>query len=176
MAAGNQVGSRAGQAAKPPRGTAWDAALRYLGQRDHARLELAAKLERRGFSAEETADALERLDAADLLDDSAFARRLARQLLEGRHLSEREVHRRLTAKGVSPEVAEEAIATSAEPGSDFDRALVLAQRKLDGSAGLDTPTAQRRLLAYLARRGFSSGVCYAAYRAAREGLAPENAR
>lgn len=147
---------------KAPRGTPWDAALRYLGQRAHSRLELDQKLTRRGYEPKEVRQTLERLDLAGLIDDEQFAIDYARSLFEAKGVSSREVVRRLRERGVGQAIIDSVLATTSD--SDFERALRIAERRLSQMQGIDNVTLRRRLLAYLGRRGFSEGVCYAVVR------------
>lgn len=144
-----------------PRGTPWDAALRYLGQRDHSRLEVQQKLERRGFPAEEINATLERLTGAGLLDDGAYAQQKAASLFANRGSSVAEVRRKLAQKGVSAADIDRAI-TPANADADFERACAEVERRGPKMLGLPAQTRQRRLLSHLARRGFPEGVCYRA--------------
>lgn len=145
-----------------PLGSPWDAALRYLGQRSHSRLELEQKLSRRGFSSDEVDDTIRRLDQAGLIDDQQFAAEYARSVIQARGLSSREVARRLRQRGIEQRDIETALGDVAE--GDFDRALEVAGRRLDQMGDLDTQTRRRRLLSYLGRRGFSEELCYAVVR------------
>lgn len=147
--------------------TAWDSALRYLGQRAHSRQELIQKLTRRGYDQEEIDQTLMRLDQADLLDDAQFARDYTRSLLSSRGSSRREVQRELGKKGISSDLVADVLADLPD---DFDRALAGARKKMAGLADREKDVRWRRTLAYLARRGFSESTCYAAVRAAEEEL------
>lgn len=141
--------------------TAWDCALRYLGQRNHGSAELRTKLSRRGFDVEEVNLAMDRLLAADLLDDQAFASEYARSLMLSKRLSKRAA----AAKMRDRELATDVIAGALAEYSDEDElgcAVEIARQRLQQMSGVSAIAAKRRLLAYLARRGYSQSVCYQA--------------
>lgn len=141
-------------------GSPWDCALRYLGQRSHSQHEIETKLARRGFAAEEIDATMGRLLRADLIDDDQFAYEYARSLFRTKKLSSREVARRLRDKGVPGITAERVLAEAADTG-DYERALSVAAKKAGQMQGLDPAVQERRLLAFLARRGFTQSTCYA---------------
>jgi len=147
-------------------GTSWDAALRYLGQRAHSEAELRVKLGRR-FEPDEVEVAIERLHRADLLDDAQFGEDYARSLLNSGK-SKRAVASKLQSKGLEDALIDQILREY--PDSDeFDRALALAESRIEKMLDLPKETQTRRLLAYLGRRGFSEGICYAAVRRAGNG-------
>ena len=99
---------------------AWDKALYLLSLRDYARAQLQRKLEREAGS-ELARETVERLERAGLLNDGAYARRLARDMVERRHFSRRRTLQELTARGLDRETAEEAV-EELEP-DDAEQAL-----------------------------------------------------
>ena len=163
---------RSGESRRPS-GTAWDGALRYLGMRAHSRLEIEQKLARRGFEAAEIQEALERLDSAELLDDRAFASELTRSLLSSKSASRRQVERQLAMRGVSKEDAQQALAGITVDG-ERDRAEQLARKKMRQLLQVSKEVRWRRTLTFLARRGFSQELSYAAVRAAESALDGED--
>ncbi len=152
-----------------PRGTAWDASLRYLGQRDHSEFEISQKLRQRGYTGDEVADVIKRLHSADLLDDVSYARQAASSLFENRGSSFREVRLRLEAKGVSQADIESAL-EQLEPADDMSRVRRLVARRSPQLMHLETEVRTRRLLSYLGRRGFPSGISYRAIKEWEEDL------
>ena len=105
---------------------AWDKALYLLSLRDYARAQLQRKLEREAGS-ELARETVERLKRAGLLNDGAYARRLARDMVERRHFSRRRTLQELTARGLDRETAEEAV-EELEP-DDAEQALELLRKK-----------------------------------------------
>lgn len=146
-----------------------DKALYLLSQRDYARTELERKLTREAGEtlARETVD---RLAGAGLLDDAAYARRLARDLVERRCFSRRHALQEMTARGLDRETAEEAVA-ELDP-DDAEQALELLRKKRYNE--LSDPDIRRRAAAALARAGFGWDAVRRAMDRRREELAEED--
>jgi regulatory protein len=142
---------------KAPTGSAFDAALRLLGQRAHSRRELGAKLARRGYQPADVEDALKRAAAAGYLDDARYA-----QALVARRSSRRGaavIAAELRLKGVDRELADAAL-------SDLGGAEQLATaRRLAVRLAASEPD-RRKLAAKLLRRGFPAHIALAAARVA----------
>jgi regulatory protein len=101
---------------------------------------------------------LARLDARGLLDDRRFAVEYA-----ARHAAGGRGPARLVAdlqrQGVDRTLADRAVGEAlANEGIDPERALrAVAERRASQLAALAAPVRKRRLLAYLARRGYRAG-------------------
>ncbi len=135
---------------------AWRAALRSQRQRGHARQDLRRRLVRKQHPPAAVDVALERLAERGLLDDRAFAFHYAgTHATRGRGAPR--LVRDLVAQGVERRLAEgvvqEALAAEGLDGDGAARAL--AERRAGQLAGLPPEARRRRLLAFLARRGFS---------------------
>lgn len=139
--------------------TPWDCALRYLGQRAHSRTEIETKLARRDFQKEDIAKAMERLEAAGLLDDEQFAADFVRSRLGRRSASRQELRYELKKRGIEPEVLRRTLAALPED-SDYEQALQTARKKVGQLASADKTVRRRRTLALLARRGFGAEISY----------------
>src|SRR5262249_17983595 len=102
--------------------------------------------------------ALARLIQAGLIDDANYARQLARTKALGAGLSRRRIQQELMRRGVARDVSSEAIAqVFNDEGVDEMAALERGARKNLRTLGkLDPQTQQRRLYAFLARRGYDS--------------------
>lgn len=101
--------------------------------------------------------AIERLTAAGLLDDAAYARAFVRSKVSSQGFSRRRLQQELTKRGVARDVADSAIVEvlhdeEVDEVANVERA---ALKKLRTLGGLDAETRHRRLYAYLARRGYS---------------------
>ena len=138
--------------------TTYDRALRMLASRARARAELRRLLLRKGEPAEYVDAALERLVAARLLDDEAFARQFTRSRSAGRGTSRRRIQQELDRRGVARATADGAIAAvyEEEQIDEGDVAVQAARKRLRSLAGLDPAVRNRRLFAFLARRGYDS--------------------
>lgn len=134
---------------------AFRTALGALGRRPFARADLARRLARKGHPREAVEAALERAAALNLLDDAAFAASfVATRAARGRGPAR--LTRDLLAMGVVRRVIDRALADhAAEAGDPTSLPLALATKRAGQLAGLPRQVRRRRVLAYLARRGFS---------------------
>lgn len=128
-------------------------ALYLLGLRDYACGELEKKLYTEA-SPEIAAAVIARLQEVGLLDDAAYARRLARHLMEYKKYPRRRIEQELRHRGVDSAVIVDAL--DGLDGDDLQQALALLEKKYYNK--LKTPEDRRRTVAALARRGFSYGA------------------
>ena len=135
---------------------ALDKAMDLLSLRDHAAGELYQKLCRK-FDGPSAAYAVAKAQELGLLDDAAFARRRAAELLRKRK-SRRAILDDLAAKGIDRDTAAEAVEAlyaDEEQDPELTAAAQLVQRHYAAklSAGR-----RDQVAAALARRGFSHAV------------------
>lgn len=135
---------------------AYRAAVRALGRRSHARFDLCRRLMHKQHPARAVDAALGRLAEQGLLDDGRFALQYAASRA-ARGRGPARLLRDLLAQGVDRRVAGEAISRAlVEEGVDPERAArAVAERRARQLAGLPAPVRRRRLVAFLARRGFT---------------------
>ena len=134
---------------------AYRTVLRALARRPHARADLGRRLLRRGLAPAAVEAALARADQAGLLDDQAFARHYVATRAE-RGRGPARLARDLALMGVARASIDAAIAE--QWPDDADRRAMpaaLAAKRAAQLGGLPRPVKRRRLLAYLARRGFT---------------------
>jgi len=134
---------------------------------------------RRGVPADAAKVVLDRFCEVGLIDDVAFAEAWVRSRHTGRGLAARALAAELRARGIDHEVAADALA---EIGPDDERraAVALVQRRLRTMGTLAREVQFRRLVAMLARKGFSHSLAIEVVRAelrpadgaAREGYHP----
>ncbi|MBM4194044.1 MAG: recombination regulator RecX [Gemmatimonadetes bacterium] len=146
--------------------SAYERALGALARRGRSVTEMERWLRDRDYAAEDVADAVERLVAAGLLDDEKFAAAFARSRILDRKLSRRRTEAELLRRGVRRSVADAAVAAVfSDEGVSEDAVIDAAVRKrLRAVAGRPAVDQERRLIAYLARRGFGGGAAKAAVR------------
>jgi len=134
----------------------YDRALNLLAAQPRSRRDLRRRLLQKGEPEARVEAALDRLSAAGLLSDDAFARQFTRSRVLGRGASKRRVRDELFKRGVSGSAANEAIEEVFEDEAVDESALVeaAARKKLRTLGTLDAPTRRRRLYAFLARRGY----------------------
>jgi regulatory protein len=134
---------------------AYRTVLRALERRPHARADLGRRLVRRGLAPAAIEAALVRADQAGLLDDQAFARHYVATRAE-RGRGPARLARDLSSMGVARASIDLAIAE--QWPNDADRRampVALAAKRAGQLRNLPRPVKRRRLLAYLARRGFT---------------------
>lgn len=129
--------------------------LRALERRAFARRDLARRLVRRGHPAAAIEAALDRAQGAGLLDDTGFAGDYVEsRAARGRGPSR--IARDLTVMGVDRAVIDRALAErwpqETDPGS---LAAALAAKRAAQLGNLPVAIKRRRVLGYLARRGFA---------------------
>jgi regulatory protein len=135
------------------------AALRALGRRAHARLDLRRRLLNKQHPPAAADGALDRLAAHGLLDDATFARDYAASRA-ARGRGPTRLLRDLLAQGVERRLAEAAVA-HAVADEDLDPARTapaIAEKRAQQLAGLPVPVRKRRLTAYLVRRGYQGAA------------------
>lgn len=128
--------------------------LRALEVRSYARGDLARRMLRKGHQRAAIEEALERAARLGLLDDAVFARNYVQtRLARGRGPSR--LMRDLLSMGVDRSLIDRAIA--AEWTEETDKTampLALAEKRAAQLGGLPRQAKRRRVVAYLARRGF----------------------
>ena len=134
---------------------AYSAGLTALANRSRATRDLGRRLVRSGHPPASVDYALDRLTGLGLLDDAAFAASYVETRSE-RGRGPARLQRDLRILGVDAEIASSAIAAH-WPDEDglAEAAVKLARRRAPQLAHLERPVQRRRLLAYLARRGFT---------------------
>jgi regulatory protein len=130
-------------------------AVRLLATRPRAIQDLRRRLRDRGHGQAAIDQAIERLTALGLLNDDEFARHYVR-IRSTRGIGPSRLVHDLLAVGVDRRVAERAIEeVSAAEGIDpAGAARQLAEKRVGQLSGLPVAKRRRRLLLYLARRGF----------------------
>jgi SOS response regulatory protein OraA/RecX len=97
------------------------------------------------------------LSESGLQSDERFAEAFALQARVGRGLSSYALQGELRRRGVDKVLAAEAATES--PEEEERRARTLAVRRAARLAGLPEDVRNRRLMSYLARRGYPSELC-----------------
>jgi SOS response regulatory protein OraA/RecX len=112
--------------------------LRLVAIRARSRAELEQRLERWQVAREEREDLLDRLSAAGLLDDQAFAQQLSSSLRRGGHGSARAAYE-LARFGVDDSTASPAVADHAQ--ADGEIAATILERRFAGRRRTTAPSA-----------------------------------
>ncbi len=134
---------------------AYRVALRVLGARPRSLRETLRTLRDKGHELRAATHAVQRLEAAGLLDDDAFARHFARTRSARGHGAIRLVAD-LRARGVDGGVAERAVRETleAEGPDPVSQARDLARKRSSQLGDLPLDVKRRRIMTYLGRRGF----------------------
>jgi regulatory protein len=132
-------------------------AVRRLARRGSSEWEIAELL--RGHEAEpdEVEHVLGELRRRGYLDDAELARQLVESLHTRKGQSRAVIGRELSARRIEPSIAAEAL-EAIDDDDELRRALVVAEKRAGQLRSFDQATAERRLSAYLARRGYSSAI------------------
>ncbi len=138
-------------------GVAHTIALRKLTVRAQTRHELANALAAKQVPDHVATLVLERLQAAGLIDDAAFAADWVESRQQRRHLSASALRRELRAKGVDKEEIDDAV-SEIDADAEYVAALDLARRRARGMSNLTREVQYRRLAGVLARRGFGQAT------------------
>src|ERR1044072_5247939 len=144
--------------------SAYERALRLLGQRQHFRGDLRRKLLAKGYEADEVDAALERCAAEGYLDDESTARPFVAERQERRGLGRARIAAELRRCGAGGE-AVSAVLSEVDEDGERERAATAAarwRRLHRASATASDPLARRErdgaLGRHLASKGFSRAV------------------
>lgn len=134
---------------------AYRTALRAIERRSFARADLGRRLRRKGHAPEAVETALVRVTEQGLLDDAAFAANYV-ETRSARGRGPLRLTRDLIAMGVDRGIIERAVAGHLHVFEGHrDVPLALATRRAAQLRDLPRQVRRRRVLAYLARRGYS---------------------
>jgi regulatory protein len=134
---------------------AYQKATRFLDYRPRTEKEIRQRLNQKGFRSLEIDQVIQRLKRANLVQDEQFAKMWVENRNDYHPRSQRLMRYELRNKGVSEELIESALADSAEDIELATRAAMHYSRKLSFQ---NRELFEKKLSAYLARRGFSYGT------------------
>jgi len=141
--------------------------LRRLSHAPRTRKELAKDLKDKDISDEVANVALDRFEEVGLINDQALASNYVASQHQRKGLGKNALRQQLRAKGVSDEVALEAISQITDD-QEFQAAFALACKKIRSLQRDDAKTQLRKIVNVLARKGYSSNL---AFRVAKEVIA-----
>jgi len=134
--------------------TTYSRALNYLSYRPRSRAEIDRYLQKRDLSESQIESVAERLERAGLLDDEAFARFWVENRERNQPKGLRALRYELRGKGISNETIERVLVSVDVP----DSAYRSVARKAQQLAHLDQQAFTKKIIEYLARRGFDYEV------------------
>jgi len=133
--------------------------LRLLTARARTRAELAGQLAKRGYPDDVSTRVLDRLAGVGLVDDAGFAEQWVHSRQANAGKGKRALAAELDTKGVGKDVIT-AVLGGINPAAERGRAEQLVRKKLRRENLSDEVPVIRRLVAMLARRGFSQSMAY----------------
>ena len=138
--------------------------LRRLSHAPRTRKELAKDLKDKDISDEVANVALDRFEEVGLINDQALASNYVSSQHERKGLGKNALRQQLRSKGISDDVAMEAISQISDD-QEFQAAFALACKKIRSLQKDDAKTQLRKIVGVLARKGYSSNL---AFRVAKE--------
>ena len=138
--------------------------LRRLSHAPRTRKELAKDLKDKDISDEAANVALDRFEEVGLINDQALASNYVSSQHERKGLGKNALRQQLRAKGISDDMALEAISQISDD-QEFQAAFALACKKIRSLQRDDAKTQLRKIVGVLARKGYSSNL---AFRVAKE--------
>jgi regulatory protein len=129
---------------------AYELALIFLSYRPRSKVEVARRLNRKGFSEPSVEAVLHRLARSGLLDDEAFARYWISNREQFKPRGRYALRYELRAKGIASDI----IDTLLDEVDDGENAYQAALQRINRWKQLEPEQRRRKLDAYLRRRGF----------------------
>lgn len=138
-----------------------DAAYNYLSYRARSVKEVRDKLVQKEFAEEIIEQVVDDLQRQKLLNDREFARRFVEARL-GRANGSRKLAQELRRKGIETEIIVEVLGEFAATLDSEERAMGLLGKEAWRYRGLERDKAKRRMLGFLARRGYDAQMARSA--------------
>lgn len=128
-------------------------ALRSLAARGRSVAEIRQKLRDRGIDDDVAEAEIQRLQRDGVLDDVALAEQLVWSLREHKKLGSSAIRQSLAKRKIPGSIIDQVLAGL--PQTDQDDIVALAEARLRTLGGLEREVQVRRLVGYLARRGYT---------------------
>ena len=142
-----------------------DIVLRRLDRSEVPRAALADLLECKEVDPRIAVEVLDRLEAAGVIDDAAYAARLTRTRFAEKGAARRAIAEELRRKGLGEQDVATALGQIDSDDED-SAALALARKKLSATRHLPWEVRRRRTAALLGRKGYSREATVRALEAA----------
>lgn len=139
--------------------------LKLLERGPKSSSELASALEKHEIPVEIANHVITRFTEVELIDDAAFAQQVVDASRRTKGLARSMVKRKLADKGLDKEIINQ-VASEISDDDELAVATEVAIKRLSQLSKLDPEVRNRRLVGFLQRRGFGSGVVFAAIREA----------
>lgn len=131
--------------------SARDYAVKILTIHDRSEKELTDKLLKKGYSEEDTEEAVEFCKEYGYIDDERYAAHFVHDASEIKKFGAVRIRNELRMKGIAPETIEEAMLALENEEEILNSEM---KRRFDG-ADFSDPKVKNRIVGYFARRGFS---------------------
>lgn len=146
---------RTGRSSEPPPDEgAYDAAVRYLGNRPRSIVEIRRHLRGKRYTDPAVDQAIDQLRAQRYVDDEAFARYWVEQREQFRQKGDRALVSELLGKGVPRETID-VVLGERDPDIEVKQARKALRRPITRWQTLEEGERKRRIHQYLVARGFS---------------------
>lgn len=151
--------------------TAYETAVKLLARRAQSSGELQRALVAAGHPEFDAEEAVAKCEESLYLDDTDLACSVAAKLRDSKGESKARIRQKLRERHL-PDSAIEAALDGLDDEAEFELLKQTAIDRARRMAGLDRQTAERRLLGFLARRGWSGERATRAAREALDGASP----
>ena len=128
-------------------------ALRLLDYRQRSKVEVARRLSAAGFPEDIIEETITHLENIGFLNDAEFSQTWVKFRLSEKGIGKARMRWELKQKGVSNDVAEEALA-SLDGGAEYQSAIDIARRRWEKDSSTDERAKRRKLTGFLQRKGF----------------------
>ncbi|MGG7464374.1 RecX family transcriptional regulator [Plantibacter sp. YIM 135347] len=142
--------------------------VRKLARRAYSEWEVAEVLRGNDAEPHEVEHLLEEFRRRGYLDDAALAEQLVETLHARKGQSRSVIARELSSKRIDQSIIQVAL-EAIDDDDELERALVVARKRAGQLSSYDAATAERRLTAYLSRRGYGSSIVREACKQALSG-------
>jgi regulatory protein len=139
--------------------------LKMLERGPKSSSELASALEQHEIPTEIANHVIARFSEVELIDDAAYAQQVVDASRRTKGLARSAVKRKLADKGLDSQIIDQ-VAAEISDEDELAVAVDVAVKRLGQLAKLAPEVRNRRLIGFLQRRGFGSGVVFAAIREA----------
>jgi regulatory protein len=131
--------------------------IRVLSSRLRSEHELSLRLKQKGYHAAIVTETLDRLRQEQYVNDALFAEQLTQQRISSQKKGRKWVKQELQYKGLQPEQISHAL-DQIDEEIEYASAYQLVNKKYQSELKSDPLKAKRKAIAFLQRRGYSSGI------------------
>lgn len=133
-----------------------DVAYRFLSYRPRSEREVIRRLKLKGFTEDIAVKVINTLGKYGYIDDAKFSFDWAKYRLQNKPIGKRRLIRELREKGIASDIIHNAVDKAYKNIDESEIARELVKKKIRSYKGLGDNIVQRRLFAFLLRRGFST--------------------